>query len=257
MSNKVRIHQFLSSTGIFKSKGAVFDALKKSEVKIDGRIVTVSNFQLNPNTRVVTWKDKPLTAVAEAIYIILNKPMGYLSTKLTRSDAGLGKRSMFDLFSKNFSETENNSLFAVGRLDEDTSGLIIVTNDGKLGSRLTQPTHEIAKTYEAEIEEPLAPFDQEQIEKGITIVLEEDGRFEEYTTVPCKIIVDKKKPDKIKITISEGKKREIRRMFEKISNKVMTLKRISIGNLVLGDNIKLKEGELKKVTKEEIEKLIF
>jgi 23S rRNA pseudouridine2605 synthase len=234
---KIRLHQFLSKTGIFTSKNDIIDAIRNSELKIDGRIVTKPNFQFNKNKK-VTWKDKELKIKKEMIYLILNKPEGYLSTRPTANDEG--KKSIYDLFEK------DNTLFAVGRLDEDTSGLLIITNDGTLGYNIAHPESNIKKTYRSELAKALTVKDKEKIEKGIVIKLEENGKTSEYTTKPCQI---KMTDDKhIEISITEGKKREVRRMFEAVGNKVMKLARISIGKLNL-DELKIKKGSYLTVDK--------
>ncbi|MBU1703984.1 MAG: pseudouridine synthase [Nanoarchaeota archaeon] len=144
-----------------------------------------------------------------------------------------------------------NSLFCVGRLDEDTSGLIIITNDGTLGSKITRPESMIEKGYAAVLEKDIKDKDIEKIKKGVTISLEHNKKVTEYKTRPCKIqLIDKRD---VIITVSEGKKREVRRIFEAVGNKVVSLERVSIGSLRLDG---IRTGEFKFVDKEFIEKRI-
>ncbi len=242
---KIRLHQFLSKTGIFTSKNDIMDAIRNSEIKIEGRIVTKPNFQFNKN-KVVTWNKDVLAIRKDNIYIILNKPEGYISTRLTVNDEG--KKSIYDLFSK------DNTLFAVGRLDEDTSGLIIITNDGTLGFNIASPNSNIIKTYRSDLSKTLTAKDKEKIEKGIEIRLEENGKMSQYTTKPCRIkLIDEKH---IEISITEGKKREVRRMFEAVGNHVMKLERISIGGIRL-DKLNIKKGNYVEVEKERLLKMLF
>jgi pseudouridine synthase len=239
---KIRLHQFLSKTGIFSSKSQIHDAIRNSELKIEGRIVTKPNFQFNKNKK-VTWKGKELKIKKEMIYLILNKPEGYLSTRLTKNDAD--KKSVFSLL------PEDNSLVCVGRLDEDTSGLLIITNDGDLVHKITNPLSNVEKTYKVILEKPLK--DIHEVEKGLTIELEENGKIDKYQTKPCKVELVSEK--QIFITLTEGKKREVRRMFEAVGNRVVKLERVSIGRLNI-DDLKIKKGTYITVEKNYIESKI-
>jgi pseudouridine synthase len=242
---KIRLHQFLSRTGVFASKGAILDAIKNSEVKIAGRIVTKPNFQFNKNKK-VTWNKDTLILRKDNIYLILNKPEGFISTRLTENDEG--KKSIYDMLPK------DNTLFAVGRLDEDTSGILIITNDGTLGFNIASPNSNIKKTYRSELAKELTVKDKEKIEKGIVIKLEENGSVSQYTTRPCQIkMID---DTHIDITITEGKKREVRRMFEAVGNKVMKLERIAIGGIKL-EKLNVKKGNYIEIDKEKLLTLLF
>jgi 16S rRNA pseudouridine516 synthase len=236
---KIRLHQFLSKTGIFTSKNDIIDAIRNSELKIEGRIVTKPNFQFNKNKK-VTWKDKELKIKKEMIYLILNKPEGYLSTRLTKND-GI-KKSVFGLL------PDDNSFVCVGRLDEDTSGLLIITNDGDLVHKITSPLSNVEKTYKVVLEKPIKNI--HEVEKGLIIELEENGKIDNYQTKPCKVELVSEK--EIFITLTEGKKREVRRMFEAIGNKVVKLERVSIGRLNL-EELKIKKGSFITVDRKFIE----
>ena len=174
----------------------------------------------------------------------MNKPAGYLSQKSAE------EKNIYDLLhSLNLSNESLQSLHAVGRLDKDTEGLMILTNDGKLSNIIMEPKSEIIKKYNALLENPIHKEKIKELEKGIELEVD----YEKYKTKPCKIkIVGEKE---IYISISEGRKRQIRMMLESIGNKIIYLKRVSIGGLQLG---KLNSGEIKKITKEEIwDKLKF
>ena len=256
LSMKIYLHQFLSRTGVFSSKKVLIEALRRGEVTIDGKVVADSMFQFNPNTKNVFWKGKELIMLNKKIYFIMHKPAGYVCAKLSARDHALGKRSVFEIIEKDpkLDSVTKNSLFTVGRLDEDTSGLLIVTNDGDLGSRVTHPQHCVRKVYEVQLKKPLKEQSKKRIEEGIIIDLEENGKIEHYKTKPC--VITQKTPTRLTITLIEGKKREIRRMFEKVNNPVFALKRIAIGNLFL-DSLKLAEGEYCFVERELLEKKIF
>ena len=171
---------------------------------------------------------------------------------MTDEEKKLNKKSIFEIINKDatIDEKTKNSLFSVGRLDEDTSGLLIITNDGKLSSRITNPDHEVNKTYLVVLKNKLSQHDIHSIEMGMYIDLEENGRIYKYKSKKCKILPETS--NRIKITVKEGKKREIRRMFEKIGNQVLTLERVSIGNLKLKD-LNLKESQYMFIEKKFIE----
>jgi len=225
----------------------IISGIKNGKVKINNKEVTNQNYFLEPKMDKVTYNDEILRK-ARRIYYILNKPKGYLSSKLSENDKKLGKKSAFELFNNlKLSESEKNSLFLIGRLDEDTEGLMIATNDGELSNKITSPKSQIEKEYECVLEKELTEKDKEELQKGINIKMEENGEFFEYAAKPAKIILAEK--NMANIVIHEGKKREIKRMFEALTNKVLNLKRIRIGNIRLGD---LKPKEFKKINKENI-----
>ena len=170
----------------------------------------------------------------------MNKPAGYVSQK---SD---DEKTIYDLLKNlNLSKEFIQSLHAVGRLDKDTEGLLILTNDGKLSNLIMDPGSEIIKKYHAMLENPIDKEKIKELEKGIELEID----YEKYKTKLCKIkFVGEKE---IYISISEGKKRQIRKMFEAVGNKIVYLKRASIEGLQLG---KLNTGEIKQFAREEIYK---
>lgn len=238
---KLRLHQFLSRTGAFSSKKELIAAITKAEITIDGKTIT-NPMHIFDAKRKVCWKGKPLKRITAKTYIAINKPEGYLSSRLTPEDLKLGKRSVFELISPAIDEKMEKSMFCAGRLDEDSSGLLIITNDGKLGSKITAPGSGIEKTYHAALARPITDGELAKLRKGVTIQLEENGKITSYTTKPCKaemISVDRKQ---LKLVLAEGKKREARRMLEAIGNKVVRLERTAIGKLTLQD-LKLEKGQ--------------
>ena len=241
---KIRLHQFLSKTGEFSSKNDILQNIKNFKIKVDDKVITNPHYQLSKN-RAVHYKGKKLTA-KEKIYIILNKPAGFLSSRLSKNDVKLNKKSIFSLI-KNLGGNLESTLSTIGRLDEDTSGLIILTNDGKLIHKIAHPKFSIPKTYLVELERELSNEDKTKVESGVVIELEENGIKTKYKTKPSKI--NKINKNYLHITINEGKKREIRRMFESVKNKVIKLKRVCIGNLNL-EELNIKKGDFKIVNKE-------
>ena len=235
---KIYLHQFLSKSGIFKSKNELIQAIKNSEIKISNKIITNPRFQFNSKTKLVTYKNKPVKSLKNKVYILINKPEGYLSSKLTDNDIRLKKRTIFDLIKVD--EQIKKTLFSVGRLDEISSGLLIITNDGKLCSEIIDPKNNIKKTYQVILRKPISQEDIRKIEQGIIIDLEENGIITKYKTKESKINLET--PTKLTIVLTEGKKREIKRIFEAVNNEVIKLERIAIGNL---KDLSLKPGQYK------------
>src|SRR3989344_5632872 len=244
MGRKVRIHQFLSKTGLFSSKNEIISAIKKGEMAIDGVITRDLHFQFDAAKRSVSWKGNKIRPIYDKIYILMNKPEGYLCSRLTKKDIILKKKSIFSLLekSKEIDDKEKKTLFCVGRLDESSSGLILITNDGDLGSEITSPKNKIPKTYSVVLSKGLSDSEKSVLEKGVTIKLEENNKIRNYKTLPASISFYSAKRNQVNITIIEGKKRELRRMFESVDKKVISLKRISIGNINLND-LHINEGE--------------
>ncbi|MDD5111205.1 MAG: pseudouridine synthase [Candidatus Altiarchaeota archaeon] len=238
---KVYLHQFLSGTGSFDGKAAVYRAIREGEIAVDGKVVLNRLYQLRPGKREVRWNGAVLKPASSKTYIILNKPMGFLSSRLTPVERSFGRRSVFDLLA-GLDEKVVKSLFCVGRLDEDTSGLLILTNDGELCSRLTDPKFGVERTYSGFLEKDMAEEDIKRIEEGVVIELEENGKVTNYRTKKCGIMIDERDRRKFVITLSEGKKREVRRMFRATGNKVKRLRRIAIGGLRL-DSLGIREGK--------------
>jgi len=254
---KVYLHQFLSKTGLFASKVELIRAIRNGEIKINDRPVINPFFQFRSGKKIVYWKGQPIKEVEGFVYILLNKPEGYLSSRLTAMDKKLGKKSMFDIIEKdkNLDETTKKTLFSVGRLDEDTSGLIMITNDGKFCTKMTNPKYDVSKIYHAVLEKPLNKEAIAKIEKGIIIELEENGKITKYKTKGCKINMESGSDKKLTLTLFEGKKREARRIFQAAGNKVLQLERVAIGNLQLKD-LEIKEGEFMHAERQFLEKKI-
>ena len=174
----------------------------------------------------------------ETVCFILNKPKGVLSTT---SDER-GRRTIIDMLP---AEYRDAGLYPAGRLDIDTKGLLLLTNDGNLTYRLTHPKFEHEKEYLVRIDGTLTAAEKSRLEKGI--------KLEEGKTAPAIIHKTKEAPYNYSLTIHEGRKRQVRRMFERLKHPVIDLKRIRIGGLRLGD---LKEGEARRLNTGEITALM-
>ena len=243
MSKKISLKQFLMKSGKFDRVEGCIQLIRNGTVTINNKSITNPNYFFNPKSSVVKLNNEKIKQVSK-LYFLLNKPSGCLSQKAE------SEKTIYDLLKKlNLSKEEIQSLFAVGRLDKDTEGLMIITNDGKLSDLIMNPKNEIIKKYYAALEKPADTSKIKMLEKGVDIEISE-GR---HKTKPCKIKIVSEK--EVYISILEGKKRQIRKMFESVENNVISLKRVSIGGLQLGN---LKEGEIKPITREEImEKLEY
>ncbi len=242
MSKKISLKQFLMKSGKFDKAYDCEKAIMEGKVTINNKVITNPNYFFNPKSLIKIGHEK--IRKVPKLYFIMNKPSGYLSQKAEN------EKTIYDLIDKlNIPEEHKKSLFAVGRLDNDTEGLMIITNDGQLSNMIMQPGLEIIKKYYIILEKPVTNVNIKLLEKGVIIDI--DGT--KYKTTKCKI--KKVKENEAYISMIEGKKRQIRKMFEAIGNKVIYLKRVSIAGLQLG---KMNSGEIKEVTREEImEKLEY
>lgn len=183
---------------------------------------------VNPTKDKILIDDKPLRAPKKFTYLMLNKPTGYTTTK---SDP-YAEKTIYDLL-----PAEYHHLHPVGRLDRESEGLLLLTDDGDFTYSMTHPRNDSQKTYEVKIKTPLSDEQIQKLEKGITIQ-EETGP---YKTKPCRII---KLGNKLSVTLKEGRNRQIRKMFQAAGTRVVFLKRIKMGKYELGD---LKKGDYKLV----------
>jgi 23S rRNA pseudouridine2605 synthase len=233
MANKSLI-KALTEAGI-GSRRRMADAIKQGKVKVNGAIaesfnhpVDVAKDRILLNGQTVNLKPD------KVICLILNKPAGIVSTVSDEK----GRRTVLDILPEKYSRYR---LYPVGRLDIDTTGLLLLTNDGDLTYRLTHPKFEYEKEYLAAIKGRLNNEEKQQLQRGILL---EDGM-----THPAKIREISQPPYNYSVIIHEGRKRQVRRMFEHLHYNVTTLKRIRIGNLGLGE---LKEGEVRHLSDKEI-----
>lgn len=236
---KIRLHQYLIRTELFKNKAEIVDVIKNNKIKVNDKLINSPDFHLRFKDK-VTYQDKEIKAIKKNKYLILNKPTGYLCSRLTKKDIELKKKSVFSLIEK------DKTLFCIGRLDENSEGLIIITNDGKLSNKLTNPDYKITKTYLVELTEELNSELKSKLEKGVKV--------NDLFLKPLKIGFGKNKKILI-IILNEGKKREIRLMIDSINYEIKKLQRIKIGDLNLNElNIPL--GKYIQVTNEFLTKNI-
>jgi 16S rRNA pseudouridine516 synthase len=246
---KIRLHQFLSKCGIFSSKSEVKKAIWDGEITVNGSVVKNISFEFKPNKKIVMYQNKELYLPTENVYFLLNKPSGYICSRLNSQEKEYGKISIYEIFREAVEPTVYESLITVGRLDEETTGFLLVTTDGKMVHKITNPNNNIKKTYYIEAMELITKKQIDSIKMGVRIIISDHDETQKYTTRPA--IVDDITDYTIKLTIDEGKKREIRRMFHSIGNEVDTIHRISTENMQLS-NYNLEIGDFCKVTIQEI-----
>ena len=226
----MRINKFLASGGL-SSRRKAEEYILNGRIKVNGEVMTNLAYDVKDDD-VVLVDNKPISS-QKFEYYMLNKPKGYVST----ASDDRGRKTVVELIDT------LSRIYPVGRLDYESEGLLILTNDGELTNKLTHPKHNISKTYLVNINTDISTDELEKLKNGVVI----DG----YKLHSCEIkILEKNKlQTKMEITIFEGRNREIRKMFETLNKTVVFLKRIKIENLALG---KLKRGEYRKLTNEEI-----
>lgn len=229
-----RLQKFLSRCGV-ASRRASESLITKGRVKVNGNKITVQGLKIDPKSDIVEVDGKVVRPMEKLIYIALNKPRGYITTRKDKH----AKKTVYDLLPKDLI----NIVHPVGRLDQDTEGLLILTNDGQLTLQLTHPSLKHEKEYEVLCKGNIKNQVVEKLKKGIIL----DGK----KTAPAKIrIIEKNENEsKLSVTLHEGRKRQIRRMFSQVAYPVLKLKRIRISHLNLG---RIKEGHYKVVSKKEI-----
>lgn len=242
MAKRIRIDKLLAHMGL-GTRSEIKKAVKLGKVSVDGRVIKDSGLIVDPELAEVAFEGTPVV-YRDVVYLMLNKPAGVISaTEDSR------ERTVIDLL-----EPEDRLLepFPVGRLDKDTVGLLLLTNDGQLAHELLSPRKHVAKTYEAEVHGNVGEEDKLLFATGVTL---DDG----YITMPAELhILSKEQREEdifstISLTIMEGKFHQVKRMFEAVGKKVIYLKRVSMGPLKLDDT--LPEGSYRELTEDEVELL--
>lgn len=228
----MRLDKFLANMGV-GTRTEVKQLLKKGKVTVNTSVEKSPKSHINPTEDIVCVNEKQVEFVNN-VYIMLNKPKGYISAKHDESN-----RTVNDLIP----EYQHLNIFPVGRLDKDTEGLLLITNDGQFSHDLMSPSKHVSKTYEVTSQNPVTKADIDAFKKGIIL---SDGpvkpaqltRINETTS---------------QVTIYEGKYHQVKRMFHAIENEVLELKRLKIANLALDEN--LKSGEYKLLSDKELKLL--
>ena len=226
----MRLDKYIAETLKVSRKDAK-TIIKKKLIKINGEIEKSDNYNVKLESDIVMYQDQQLIYI-QNIYLVLHKPSGYVSARIDNLH-----KTVMELIPNEFLVKD---LTIVGRLDIDTEGVLLLSNDGQLVHNLTSPNHEVSKTYYVEFEGTLIDNAEELVKTGIAI--------DDYITKPG--FLNTISDYQAEITISEGKFHQVKKMFEKLGTKVTYLKRIKFDIITL-DN--LSKGEVRKLTEQEIE----
>lgn len=234
--NQIRLQKFLSECGVASRRKAE-DLIASGKVKVNGRIATIGD-KISPKKDTVTVFGKKVIKVKKNTYIMLHKPRGFITTL---SDE-MGRKCVAQLV-----EDVGTRVYPVGRLDRDSEGLLLLTDDGEFANAITHPAKHVPKTYRVTIRPSIT---EDQI-TALTTGVEIDGRM----TLPSEVRVISRQEGRVvlEIIIYEGRNRQIRKMCEALGLEVARLKRTQIGSVKLG---MLKQGDWRNLTEEEVHKLM-
>ena len=227
----MRINRYLAEAGV-ASRRACDKLIDEGKVTVNGKRAQVG-MEVDFSDHVAV-EGRAVRPVEKNVYYLMNKPKGYVTT--VKDDKG--RKTVMDLLPK-----KAERVYPVGRLDYDTEGLLIITNDGDLANRLTHPTNEIPKTYIAKIEGHVKEDDLAKLRSGVII----DGVKTKRCSV--RIVEEDKESTKISVTITEGRNRQVRKMFEAVGHNVVFLKRTKIGDLSISG---LNRGEVRTLSQKEV-----
>ncbi|PTI89597.1 16S rRNA pseudouridine(516) synthase [Mammaliicoccus vitulinus] len=231
----MRLDKFLANSGIGTRK-EVKKFLKKNLVKVNDVIVKKPEMHINPEEDIITFDDIPIE-YEPVVYLMMNKPAGYVSA--TEDDE---HETVIDIVP----EYMHLDLFPVGRLDKDTEGLLLLTNDGKFSHQLMSPKHRVPKRYYAEVDGHINEDAIKKFEKGIDLG--------DFTSSPSELeIIESGESSKAIVTIYEGKFHQVKRMFHSIDCEVTYLKRLKIASLELDEQLEL--GEYRHLMEEDFKLL--
>ena len=233
----IRLQKFLAEAGI-ASRRKCEQLILDGKISVNGQTVQELGTKIVPNVDKITYCGKPVENQENKVYILLNKPIGYVTTAKDQ----FNRDTVLNLVKV------KERIVPVGRLDMYTSGALILTNDGEFVYKGTHPKHEITKTYTVTVKGIIQNEEVEKLKQGVQI--------EDYTTRPAKVKILKtdleKDISRLEITIHEGKNRQVRKMCESVGRKVLALHRSKIGNIGVKD---LKLGTWRYMKKQEIESL--
>ena len=234
MGKKMRVDKLLSKVGV-ASRAELKKYCKQGLISVNGKVINNPGVQVDSESDDIRFNGEKIV-YREFVYIMLNKPDGYISATFDKYDP-----IVLDLIDQSYLVFEP---FPVGRLDKDTEGLLVLTNDGQLAHRVLSPKKHVPKTYYAKIQGKVTEEDILAFEKGVIL---DDG----YETMPSQLkILKSDDMSEIELTIHEGKFHQVKRMFESVGKKVVYLKRLSMGKLKLDESLGL--GEYRELTEEEV-----
>ena len=239
----MRLDKFLANSGIGTRK-EVKEILKKGKISVNSIFIKDGRIHINEKKDIIKYEDK-VVGYKPFVYIMMNKPAGVVSATEDNHH-----KTVIDLLNDKY---RTYDIFPVGRLDIDTEGLLLLTNDGVLSHNLLSPKKHVSKKYYVKIAKPLSENDVKILENGIKLE-------ENFITKKAKVEIiseDSCENDdnQVYITIYEGKFHQVKRMFKAVNNEVLYLKRVKMGNLSLDENLKL--GEYRELTGKDLDELKF
>ena len=233
---KLRLNKFLSGSGV-ASRRKCDEIIASGKVTVNGKVVTEIGSQINEKKDKVMVEGKAVCLPSSFVYIKLNKPKGYACTASDEK----GRKTIYDLV-----DCEER-LFSIGRLDYNTEGLIILTNDGDFANKVSHPKFNVEKEYRVTVEGKVKESELAVLRKGVVV----DGQ--KMPPAKVKLLSQDENISKISVVINEGQNRQVRRMFEAIGREIKLLKRVRIGSVRLGG---LSRGQWRDLTEDELNLLV-
>lgn len=241
MKTSFRLDKYLADMSV-GTRSEVKNLIKKGLVAVNGEVIRKPEYKVDIEKDDLVCRGEPVV-YQTLVYYMLNKPAGVISATNDPK-----QKTVLDLIT----DKSRKDLFPVGRLDKDTVGLLLITNDGNLAHRLLSPKHHVDKCYFAKVQGNVTKDDAEKFAEGVNIGTEDEPEI----TMPGKLdIIKSDDLSEIRLTIQEGKFHQVKRMFQAVGKEVVYLKRERMGSLILDDN--LAEGEYRMLTEEELKNLLF
>lgn len=234
---QIRLNKYLASIGV-ASRRKVEEMITQGRVQVNGKFISELGTKVDPIMDKILVDGEEIKEKNELVYLILNKPKGIVST----TDDEHNRTTVLDLIKS----ASKQRLYPVGRLDQDSSGLILLTNDGELTNYLTHPKFHIAKTYQALVTSPIKQMQLQQLRGGVVL---KEGKTK---VSQVKIINQNQRVSVLEIVLHEGKYRQIRRMCAKVRINLLELQRVAFGPILLSN---LQPGEYRLLTDREVEQL--
>lgn len=231
----MRLNKFISNSG-YCSRRKADELIFSGKVLVNNEPVFNPGLQINQDDKIIV-DSKQIIGIDTKVYFMINKPIGYMSSVFDPH---------YDKFVVDLIDCQEHRIYPVGRLDVDSHGLLILTNDGDITNKISHPSHQIFKIYHVLVDKKLNKENENKFKTGIYI----DDKY--LCKGKIKLINDKFGKALYEVAISEGRNRQIRKMFKEVGSKVIDLKRVSIGKIKLGH---LKEGEYRELTDKELEYL--
>ena len=233
--DSMRLNRFIASSGV-TSRRKADEMIAGGLVKVNGKTVLEMGVTVNPHQDQVVVDGRVVSIPTRHLYLVMNKPKDYITTAKDEKD----RKTVFELIST------YDRVHTVGRLDRNTTGVLLFTNDGELTNRLTHPSYEVARQYHATLDKPISLTDAKRIAEGGLDIGEGD------ITGPAEISVADRDPKDVILTIAEGKNREVRRIFESLGYEVEKLDRISFAGIT---HKGMSRGEVRPLTRSEVRQL--